>query len=76
MEPGAQHAHLRQMAERSGGQYFSIADWPALSGFLDDHPRTIVEPREIDLWDHSALYVLFVIFAGSEWLLRRRSYLV
>ena len=76
LEPGAQHARLRQMAQRSGGQYFSIADWPALSGFLDDHPRTIVEPREVDLWDHWVLYLLFVIFAGSEWLLRRRSYLV
>jgi hypothetical protein len=75
-EPAVQEALLRQMADLSGGRYLSIKDWPALAGVLEGQLRTIVESKEIDLWDNWIPYVLFVLLAGTEWLVRRKSYLV
>lgn len=75
-EPAAQPGRLRQMAELSGGQYLTAADWPALGGLLDGRPQTMVESRDVDLWDHWLPYAAFVACAGAEWFLRRRSYLM
>jgi len=75
-EPAAQPARLRQMAELSGGQFLTAADWPALGGLLEGRPQTMIESRDVDLWDHWLPYAAFVACAGAEWFLRRRSYLM
>jgi hypothetical protein len=78
-EPAAQEALLRQMADLSGGRYLSIKDWPSLAGLLEGRLRTVVESKEIDLWNRwipCALFVLVVLLAGTEWLVRRKSYLI
>lgn len=75
-EPAAQPSRLRQMAELSGGDFLTAADWPALAGLLEGRPQTMIESRDVDLWDHWIPFVAFVLCAGAEWFLRRRSSLM
>lgn len=75
-EPAAQPGRLRQMADLSGGQFLTAADWPALGGLLEGRPQTMIESRDLDLWDHWLPYAAFVACAGAEWFLRRRSSLM
>jgi hypothetical protein len=67
---------LRKMAAVSGGRYLSVREWPALPGVIHARQRVLVESREIDLWDRWPPFVVLLLAAGAEWLLRRRLNLV
>ncbi len=75
-EPAMQESLLKKMSELSGGQYFSVREWPALPGMLEARERIVVENKEKDLWDSWPLFVLLLLSASAEWFLRRRSNLV
>ncbi len=63
---------LEQMARASGGER---TDRAGLDRLLDRIPQ-IVRPasriREVDLWNHLALFISFVAVLSVEWWLRRR----
>jgi hypothetical protein len=76
LEPAMQEPLLRKMAAVSGGRYLSVREWPALPGVIHARQRVLVESREIDLWDRWPPFVVLLLAAGAEWLLRRRLNLV
>ena len=75
-EPAMQGTMLRKMASLSGGRYLTVRDWPGLAGMIEGRERTVVERKDVDLWDIWPAYVLFVVCVGLEWFLRRRWHLV
>ena len=75
-EPAVQAALLQEMADDSNGKCFRISELPALLEYLEGKVQTIPDPKTMDLWDIWPVYVLLVVCAGAEWLLRRRSHLV
>lgn len=63
---------LREIAARTGGRYARAAE---VSSLLDDLPRAtrpIVLRSEVEIWNTTPFFVLFVIVLGVEWLLRKR----
>jgi len=76
LEPAMQENMLREIAELSGGRYFSVEQWPALTGAISGKVRTITEHKDQDLWDSWILFALLLTFGGLEWFLRRRFYLL
>jgi len=72
LEPDMQRERLERVAEASGGEYLEITDLPGLAARLEPHPRTVEVRHERELWDHWALFVVFLVCAGLEWFLRRR----
>ncbi|MEX0886159.1 MAG: hypothetical protein WD009_06940 [Phycisphaeraceae bacterium] len=64
---------LEQMAERSGGRYFEMAELPELVATIvgERRERTIVR-REQELFDLPWMLLLLVGMVGTEWYLRRR----
>ncbi len=67
---------LRQIAERTGGQYADIAGLPDLvDEMLAAHRRSSggpVQPRLARMYHFPSLFVLFVAAVTAEWVLRRR----
>ncbi|MCH8046194.1 MAG: hypothetical protein IID44_20980 [Planctomycetes bacterium] len=67
----------RQIAEQSGGKRLGLLELENLAAELGDQEPLSKEVRlQIDLWDKPVLFVLLVLFAGTEWYLRRRDNLV
>lgn len=63
---------MDQIARASGGE---SAEHGGVDGLLDRLPnvvRRVGRVREIDLWNHLALFLSFVAILSVEWWLRRR----
>jgi uncharacterized membrane protein len=68
---------LRQMAEASGGKYFSETDTKELASEM----KKLVQTRERagsyverkDLWDAPVFFIILVLCLGAEWSIRRRA---
>ena len=68
---------VRQIAEQSGGKRLGLMELASLSEELgEQEPLSKVVHRKIDLWDTPIVYLLLVLFAGTEWYMRRRDNLV
>ncbi len=71
---------LRQIAHRSGGQFFTPASLHTLSDVLAAdslfRPTTLDTSRATDLWRLPLLGVLIVFLLATEWILRKRWGLV
>ena len=70
---------MRRIAYDGGGLFAQIDDARALTQLLeniDAKPRTVVRTRAATLWNHPALFILFVVCVSLEWLIRRRHELV
>ena len=67
----------RQIAEQSGGKNLGLLELANLPSELGEHePLSRTVQLQIDLWDKPILFILLVVFAGTEWYLRRRENLV
>jgi uncharacterized membrane protein len=67
----------RQMAELSGGKVVGLNDLQALpEEFGYPKKLTTTIRKEQAIWDAPFLFVLFVLFVGLEWYLRRKDNLV
>lgn len=63
---------LTQLAQATGGQYWSpgsLADLPQAIRFS---PAGITEQQTKPLWDMPIVFLLLIILKASEWILRRR----
>jgi hypothetical protein len=63
---------LRELAARTGGAVAGPEDVAALAARLPREERRIVLRSEVEVWNTTPLFVLFVIALGIEWLLRKR----
>lgn len=63
---------LRGLAAVSGGRAVGAEDAASLAGLLPREPSVRVQRSEIDLWNTTPLFILFVVALGAEWLLRKR----
>jgi hypothetical protein len=76
IERAMQEELLRNMADASGGRYFTARDLPKLVETVAGEERTNVIRRERELWDLPIVFLAFLALIGTEWLLRRRYDLV
>jgi len=56
----------------ANGRYLPLARWSDLPALLPRETLTTTRRLERDLWDLPLFFVLIVLLAGAEWLLRRR----
>jgi hypothetical protein len=63
---------LEQIARASGGEATDGAGLAAVLRRLPDVVQRIGRVREIELWNHLALFVSFILVLSIEWFLRRR----
>ena len=71
LEPAMQEQLLRRMAALSGGRYMSIERLPSLKEHIATFQKQAIVPRERELWDLPAVFVILLILAGIEWFIRR-----
>ncbi|MFW6162495.1 MAG: VWA domain-containing protein, partial [Planctomycetota bacterium] len=72
-DPRMARALLTELAERSGGRYFDLADAAGVPDAVPDRRETIVvrqKPRK--LWDTTRLLVLLAFLLTVEWAVRKR----
>lgn len=62
---------LRQMADLSGGRYFTVSDLPLLPDVLPVRTATETVQKPVEVCDHWLVLVLFVGIVGIEWMWRR-----
>ncbi len=66
-----------QVGDLSGGKSLSLADLATLSTHIrKTDPKPIDIETTEELWDAPLLFILLVMFVGTEWYLRRRDNLV
>ncbi|NBC18767.1 MAG: hypothetical protein GVY18_15800 [Bacteroidetes bacterium] len=79
-ETQANAALLRQIAQRSGGQFLPTSDLATLPDLLRSserfQPTVREETRERELWRLPWLLGLIVLLLSTEWFLRKRSGMV
>jgi len=79
-ETRANAALLRQIAQRSGGSFFTPETLRALSAALSTSGSfTAVryeEARETELWHLPVFFLIVVLLLTTEWVLRKRSGMV
>ena len=63
---------LRQIAAESAGAVVEPATLSKLVDQIPDAIRRVGRVHEVDLWNHWALFALFVLLLSTEWFLRRR----
>jgi uncharacterized membrane protein len=61
---------LERIAAATQGQYFALADADKIAEAVQFSPAGIVERRLFDLWNMPILFLLLLLFKGSEWVLR------
>ncbi|MGD8396147.1 MAG: hypothetical protein PVF43_11800, partial [Candidatus Eiseniibacteriota bacterium] len=70
--PAANPDLLRRLAARSGGAMLAPGEVAERLGGLVAARRQQLAAVEIKLWNHPAVFVLFVVVLAIEWALRRR----
>ena len=79
-ETRANAALLRQIAQRSGGSFFTPDDLRTLPAALSASgtfsPVRFEEVREQELWHLPIFFILVVLLLTTEWVLRKRSGMV
>jgi uncharacterized membrane protein len=69
---------LKQIAESSEGEYFSINDWnenslELIAARLEKHaPSSIIEQRQTKLWSTLWPFAMILVFLSVEWWMRRK----
>ncbi len=68
---------LRQLAARTGGEFYTPADFPDIFSRLKNLPsfvpRDIHQAREFELWNWKYMLALVVLLFAVEWFVRKRS---
>lgn len=63
---------LKILAEHTGGKYFDAKNAGDLANELHRQRATMVVPPKLEyIWDNGIVMVLLLIWAGTEWLIRR-----
>ena len=67
---------LRQVAERTGGKFYTPENAANLLKDIYSNPRfaprEITNTRDFEIWNSWSLLALALIFFGSEWFMRKR----
>jgi uncharacterized membrane protein len=69
---------LKQIADTSRGEYFSIDDWnektlEVIAARLEKHtPSSIIEQRQTKLWSTLWPFAMILMFLSVEWWMRRK----
>jgi hypothetical protein len=72
-DPRLNVALLSDLADRTGGRYFTVAEAVGLPAAVDAPAETIIiRGRPIELWDTNRLLILLVVLLTAEWALRKR----
>ena len=73
-------ADLEETAKKSGGEFFTLATAEELMAKLVVNDRDRVQLNQpcppLSIWNHAALFALWVLLLAGEWWLRRRERLV
>lgn len=64
---------LKNVAQNSGGRYFTPDNFAEISQHLKFEAVMIDEEQEIALWNKLFLLILFVALVSTEWFIRKRS---
>ncbi|RJP19001.1 MAG: hypothetical protein C4527_27700 [Candidatus Omnitrophota bacterium] len=65
-------AFLRELAEKSGGKFFSLSQLADVADQIPFSPGRESEVVRLQIWHNPAFLILLFIFMTSEWYLRRR----
>ena len=71
-EPAMQERVLKELAQISGGRYFTIKELPQLTKAIKKETRSTTVRKEKELFDLPVVFVLIVLLGGTEWFIRRR----
>lgn len=63
---------LREVASHSGGRYSGVEGVTDLVAALPRAPLPVTLRSEVEIWNSSTLFVLFIGALSLEWLLRKR----
>ncbi len=73
-------ADLEETAKKSGGEFYTLANADELMAKLVVNDRDRVQLNQpcspLSVWNHAALFGLWVVLLAAEWWLRRRERLV
>jgi hypothetical protein len=57
---------------RTGGRYVGIDGAREVAAELPRSPQPVLLHSEIEVWNTTPLFLLFVLLLAAEWLLRKR----
>ncbi|MGC3981803.1 MAG: hypothetical protein QM808_11115 [Steroidobacteraceae bacterium] len=63
---------LTQLAQATGGQYWTADNLAGLPEAIRFSPAGITEQQTKPLWDMPILFLLLIVLKATEWALRRR----
>ena len=67
-----QLARLKRIADITGGECLTLAEFNKLSDVVDREPHVTTTLTDHSLWSYGWVAVLVIALMGIEWILRRR----
>jgi uncharacterized membrane protein len=67
---------LRRIAADSGGKYYAYHEASRLLRDIEVIASAHSEEREVSIWDTPLFFLLFLVLATAEWVLRKRNMLI
>ena len=74
-ETAMNEAGLNELAKASGGEFFREEDLYRLPEALTRKSQRVQSLAEVELWASPPYFVLLVLLASLEWILRKRAFL-
>lgn len=66
---------LRQIAGTSRGQFFREEDLYTLPDSIQSRAEKIKSSVDVEIWSSPVFFILMLLLAGAEWVLRKTAYL-
>ncbi len=73
VETQARYDILRQVASVSGGAFAPVEKAQSVLDSLDLSDRTVIQKREIPLWNQATMLWIIITLLAAEWMIRKRS---
>ncbi|HBC89383.1 MAG TPA: hypothetical protein DCZ94_20780 [Lentisphaeria bacterium] len=74
---GLKEESLREMAEVTGGKYYTAADAQGAAEEMAKNVKTAlaagIQPKDYEIWDMPVLFILLIALLSAEWIIRRRG---
>ncbi|MCX7804671.1 MAG: VWA domain-containing protein [Planctomycetota bacterium] len=65
---------MRELASQTGGKYFdyrNMGEIEELAAAIPPDPQVLSKESQVEVWDGTTFFLLFLILIGAEWSLRK-----
>lgn len=64
---------LKGIANKTGGRYFTVENYRGIADYISYEKERVTISQKVRLWRWSGIFIILLLIATSEWIVRRIS---